>query len=60
MEEGDTVELEERREGILLRVSPREPAKLSWGEAYAQMAEERAETAEWTEWETTISDGIDD
>lgn len=54
---GDTVIMEEHLEGILLR--PHGPAihKLSWQETALQMASEQEN---WTEWDTTNSDGLDE
>jgi antitoxin component of MazEF toxin-antitoxin module len=53
---GDSVVMEERAEGILLR--PRRVAgpKLSWDETARAMA---AESEDWSEWDHTRSDGLD-
>lgn len=56
MHEGDSLLLEETREGILIRPC-RPDSKLTWNAAYAQMA---AESEEWAEWETFAGDGISD
>ena len=54
---GDSVVMEERAEGILLR--PRRVAgpKLSWDETARAMA---SEGDDWSDWEYAISDGLDD
>ena len=56
LREGALLQLEERREGILLRVAPESGAKVSWEEAYRQMAAEREELEEWSEWDATAGD----
>lgn len=58
--EGETVELEARRDGILLKPNQDKSGKLSWEEAYGQMAEEAAERAEWSDWDAAADDGIGD
>ena len=58
--EGDTLELEERREGILLRRAGSAEEPLSYGESYREMAAEAAERAEWNEWDDSAGDGLDD
>lgn len=60
IEEGDELELEERREGILIRPGAKSASKLSWESAYQEMAEEVAERAEWAEWDPLAGDGLDD
>jgi antitoxin component of MazEF toxin-antitoxin module len=54
---GGTVVMEERSDGILLR--PRGPAtsKLSWDETASEMAKS---TEDWSAWDTTSGDGLDD
>jgi antitoxin component of MazEF toxin-antitoxin module len=54
--EGDALELEERREGILLRVASDSTTKVSWDQAYREMAVELAEREEWAEWDATAGD----
>jgi len=54
--EGDELELEERPDGIMVRPVPREDGKLSWADAYGEMAEEAAERAEWSLWDATSGD----
>jgi antitoxin component of MazEF toxin-antitoxin module len=53
---GDTVLMEERSDGILLR--PRGPAmaKLSWEETAREMGR-RAE--DWSEWDAALADGLE-
>jgi antitoxin MazE len=57
LQEGSALDIEERREGILLRVGVRRPDLLSWAEAYREMAAEPAEVAEWADWDVTAGDG---
>ena len=58
-EEEDQVDLTETREGILISRSLAEPAKkLPWKEAYAEMAQDVAERAEWIEWDAAAGDGV--
>jgi antitoxin component of MazEF toxin-antitoxin module len=54
---GDSVVMEERPEGILLR--PRRVAgpKLSWDETARAMARE---IEDWSAWDHTLADGLDD
>ena len=58
--EGDSLELEERREGILLRRAAADAAPIGYAESYREMAAEAAEHAEWEEWDDTVGDGLDD
>lgn len=58
--EGDQLELSETRDGILLRPIDGPASKLSWAQAYEEMASEVAERAEWDEWDGVAGDGIDD
>lgn len=60
VKEGDTLELEERREGILLRRAAGGEQPLSYGESYREMAAEAAEHAEWENWDDTVGDGLGD
>ena len=58
--EGSRVDLTETREGTLIkRSSADEGRTLSWRDAYAEMAQDAAERAEWLEWDATASDGVD-
>lgn len=53
---GDTVLMEERSDGILLRpVGPTTP-KLSWEETAREMA---AQPEDWSEWDATLADGLE-
>jgi antitoxin component of MazEF toxin-antitoxin module len=57
LREGTVLELEERRDGILLRVDRSPEPKLPWDLAYKEMADEIAESEEWSEWDSTVGDG---
>lgn len=59
LNEGDELDINQRREGILLSVSPREHT-LSYEESYREMQAEAAEHAEWDAWDHTAGDGIGD
>ena len=56
LSEGDSLEIEERREGILLRVVGDERATLDYPDAYSEAAAEQVERAEWEEWDQTAGD----
>ena len=56
LREGTVLELEERREGILLRVDRGSDSKVPWDVAYQEMAAEVAEAQEWSEWDFTAGD----
>ena len=58
--EGDNLELQPVREGILIRRTERSTEKLEWPEAYAQMAAEPSEADEWDLWDGVTGDGLDD
>lgn len=60
LSEGDQLELSETRDGILLRPSAGAASKISWAQAYDEMASEAAERAEWQEWDAVSGDGLDD
>jgi antitoxin MazE len=60
IQEGATLELEERQDGILLRPLHGSTTKVSWEQAYREMAEEAAEKAEWLDWDALTGDGTDD
>ena len=53
---GDTVIMEERSDGILLRPVVAAATKLSWADTAREMA---ASTEDWREWDSTVSDGLD-
>lgn len=57
LEEGSEVQIEERREGILLRPASQRAYKLPWDQAYEEMATEAAENAEWADWDGVAGDG---
>lgn len=54
--EGSELDIEERREGLLLRVGGTPTDRLPWAEAYREMAADSREEAEWTEWDITAGD----
>ena len=54
---GDTVLMEERSEGILLRPSGSAVQKLSWEDTAREMAASRED---WSAWDTVAADGLDD
>ncbi len=58
IDEGDELELEVRPEGIMVKPCLREEEKLSWPDAYKEMADEVAERAEWSLWDAAAGDGI--
>jgi antitoxin MazE len=51
----DTVVLEEREDGILLR--SKQDERLSWEETYKEMARERED---WSDFDVTLADGLKD
>ena len=53
---GDTVLMEERSDGILLRAPGRSAPKLSWEETAREMA---SQPEDWSEWDATVADGIE-
>ncbi len=54
---GDSVLMEERSEGILLRPAGPAIEKLSWEDTAREMAARRED---WSAWDTTLADGLDD
>jgi antitoxin component of MazEF toxin-antitoxin module len=54
---GETVVMEERSEGILLRPSGPAMEKLSWEETAREMAASRED---WSAWDAAAADGLDD
>jgi antitoxin component of MazEF toxin-antitoxin module len=54
---GETVVMEERSEGILLRPTGPVVAKLSWEDTAREMAASRED---WSAWDTAAADGLDD
>jgi len=53
---GDSVVMEERAEGILLRPRRSAGPKLSWEETARAMA---AASEDWSEWDETSADGLE-
>ena len=53
---GDTVVMEERSEGILLRPTGPAVEKLSWEDTARQMAQSQED---WSAWETAAADGLE-
>jgi len=60
LKEGDELELEERPEGIMLRPQKPLDSKLSWEDAYRQMAAEVAEQVEWSDWDSLSAEALHD
>jgi antitoxin component of MazEF toxin-antitoxin module len=54
---GETVVMEERSEGILLRPTGPVVEKLSWEDTAREMA---ASGEDWSAWETAAADGLND
>lgn len=57
LQEGSELDIEERREGLLLRVPGTVSDPQSWSEAYREMAAESSEAEEWSDWDATAGDG---
>jgi len=53
---GDTVVMEERSDGILLRPAGRAVEKLSWEDTAREMASSRED---WSDWDAVAADGLD-
>lgn len=53
---GDEVIMEERSDGILLRLPGPTTSKLSWAETASAMA---GESQDWNAWETTTADALE-
>jgi antitoxin component of MazEF toxin-antitoxin module len=53
---GESVIMEERSDGILLRPSHVTNAKLSWEDTAREMA---SSSEDWSEWDATGADGLD-
>jgi antitoxin component of MazEF toxin-antitoxin module len=56
-EVGDTIIMEERPDGILLRPEVPAAEKLSWSETAKQMS---ALSENWEEWDSTLNDGLEE
>lgn len=54
---GDSVIIEERADGILLRPVPAATPRLSWEETAREMA---AAAEDWSDWDVTVADGLED
>ena len=52
----DTLVLEERSDGLMLRVPETGIAKLSWAETAREMSDE---AEDWSTWESAATDGLD-
>lgn len=52
---GDSVVMEERTEGILLRPRRSAGPKLSWEDTALAMS---SEPEDWSDWDTTLADGL--
>lgn len=52
---GDSIVMEERSDGILLRPIQSGPVKLSWQQTAVAMA---LSNEDWSEWDATLSDGL--
>ncbi|MDA3949318.1 MAG: AbrB/MazE/SpoVT family DNA-binding domain-containing protein [Spirochaeta sp.] len=59
LHDGDELNIDRRREGILLSVSRRERT-LSYEQSYREMCAEAAERSEWDAWDSTAGDGLAD
>ena len=53
---GDSVVMEERTEGILLRPRHSANPKVSWEDTALAMS---SEAEDWSDWDTTAADGLD-
>lgn len=60
LSERDGLEVVKTREGILLKPLSRANEKLSWEDAYREMAQDVAEQEEWSLWDNVAADGSDD
>jgi antitoxin MazE len=58
--EGAVLELEQRQDGIFLRPKVAANPKVSWEQAYQEMALEGTENTEWAEWDAVAGDGAGD
>lgn len=57
--EGDELDLEQGRQGILIRPVRDSGAKLPWAAACDEMTQEAAETADWEPWDSATADGVE-
>jgi antitoxin component of MazEF toxin-antitoxin module len=54
---GESVLMEEKSDGILLRPLGAQPEKLSWEDTARAMVRENED---WSEWDATLADGLDE
>lgn len=59
LHDGDELDINRRREGILLTVVPQE-RMLTYEESYCEMSAEVAEHAQWDAWDSAAGDGLAD
>ncbi len=57
LQEGAELQIEERREGLLVRIKHPGTGQSSWEDAYREMATDAAEREEWSDWDATVGDG---
>jgi antitoxin component of MazEF toxin-antitoxin module len=60
LQEGDELDIEERREGLFVRVRNSATGPLSWEAAYQERSTDAAEREEWSAWDTISGDGVED
>lgn len=58
LEEGDELELEERRQGILVRPARVDSMKLSFEASYRESVAEPDEHDAWSDWDSVTGDGL--
>jgi antitoxin component of MazEF toxin-antitoxin module len=56
LREGDELQLEERREGLLVRMGKPTSGLVSWEDAYRELATDAAEREEWSDWDAAAGD----
>jgi antitoxin component of MazEF toxin-antitoxin module len=60
LREGNELQIEERREGLLLHIGNTPGGVVSWESAYRELAIEDAEQEEWSVWDATSGDAVED
>jgi antitoxin component of MazEF toxin-antitoxin module len=60
LHEGDELQLEKRREGLLVRMGKPTAGVATWEDAYRELATEAAECEEWSAWDATAGDSGED
>lgn len=60
LQEGDELDIEERREGLLVRVRNSAAGRSSWEAAYRERSVEAAEQEEWSAWDRISGDDAAD